>query len=125
MGENFLRKQTENFKHGQDRAFQQFTEANLLSLKPELVGRAYACVPGPQQDVPTPGRDLYVICEPEVLRVCEGNAVIATVDDAESAGLREFMATEAKCAGMLRVTVHEVVEITGEFTIRISEGTSK
>jgi hypothetical protein len=68
---------------------------------------------------------LYVICEPEVLRVCEGNAVIATVDDAESAGLREFMATEAKCAGMLRVTVHEVVEITGEFTIRISEGTSK
>jgi hypothetical protein len=119
LGEEFLRMKTEQFKHGQDRSHKEFKQETLLTLRPELVGEAFSCSADVPDKMPLAGSKLLLSdAGQELILEAEGGR-IGTVGESESEALRELMAAAPECNGMLEVTVHEVMDGFGAFTIRL------
>ncbi|WP_037583662.1 hypothetical protein [Stigmatella aurantiaca] len=119
MGENFKRKQTEQFKHGRDQALEHFRQETLLTLAPDLMGRAFTCQ-CTSEEAPSIGEEIVLISTPAGVNAMCGNTLVGTLSPADAADIARTMNSAPGCAGMLVATLHEHSFLTNEFSVRIS-----
>lgn len=120
MGEEFLRKQNERFEHGRDRAQEKLSQADLLTTRPELVGRAFQCSVMPQYKMPEADTQLVLADSKDGILLLAADGPIGTVRESEASYLRELMAATPDLGRMLQVSVLETADFLGEFTVRVS-----
>lgn len=118
MGENFLRKQAERFKHGQDRAFAEMNRENLLTRMPELRGHSVVCRRAAASVLPPPGAEVSIVIHGG--SVFWGNEHVADVPSPELALLERLQGDLP--AGMESVPgeVLELLPVTEECVVRVA-----
>ncbi|WP_434387425.1 hypothetical protein [Melittangium boletus] len=120
MGEEFLSKQNEQFVHGRDRAHKELNQNDLLTARPEHVGRAFPCAAVSPCKMPEQGGTLLLADGGGSLLLMAEDGVVGTVNEGEAQGLRELMNALPGNNGMLDVKVLDTVDFLSEFTIRVS-----
>lgn len=118
MGEYFKRKRAASFTHQADRAVAEFSLPNLFSNRPEVRFTSFNCEP--REEGAREGADVGVVLAEEEVQVWLGPVVVGVVREPDDAdGVRELMAANPECAGMLPATIIEVSSMTGDFAITL------
>lgn len=122
MGDNFVKKVTDRFKHAQDLAYQRMQTPDLFSSQPEVFARTYDCelrVP----DLTFADSQLIRVClaDDGTLETWVANRVVGHVTDADKDALVTALHAAPNAGGSLLAVVVEQSPEFGDFSIRCVE----
>ena len=122
MGEQFIKKHTEQFRHQQDAAFEQELAARkLFSDMPEIYENEYTCRNQVSMRIEV-GADVMVQLGAEgSIEVAQGQQVVGVINGSPAVELQAILKSDARAGGMMKARIVSLQRITGDFKIRCAE----
>ena len=121
MGEQFIKKHTEQFQHQQDAAFRaELATRTLFSERPEVYDMQYTCrllQPGPIQV----GAFVCVQVSPSGVEVYCGHEILAVIEGAAAVQLQSILQSDPRAGGMMKARIESQQLLGGGFNIRCAE----
>lgn len=113
-----MSRHTSAFKHRRDAAMPKFCERDLFAFRPDLFYRSFVCESLTAVRGLAGSRVFLVESDAGAVEVQYGGAIIGRVQDEDAVPVRELMAEQPACCGMLEADVDDET-VMGDFTVRL------